>query len=393
LRRFLANFFVFLVGVVIALGLMEGFLRIFYRPALQHRQMTEFDTVLGWRLLPGDYHIRRPESLVSHTIYINELGMRNPEIALVPEEGTRRAFLIGDSFTFGMLTATEDLMASIVEEELNARGEGTFEVVNAGAQGWGTSHQYLFMQRIHEKGFRADTYVLCFFVNDILDNLRLDYGRMVRQPLQPGFALDEEGNPYYAHAPEEKFATKGESLVRRKKGRFRLYLKDFIKIRAIGFLETRPGAVRFLQKLGISASLPRAPALVKGWYDDEIMDEGWPLTMALVSAVRDSVRERGGSLAVCAIPSPFQVYATYESILRQNFPDDPKVESFLNDPLKPQQLMTEFCQEQGIPLLDLEIVFRDERSGGSLYSPQDHHLSKRGHRVAGEAIAEFLRSL
>jgi hypothetical protein len=93
------------------------------------------------------------------------------------------------------------------------------------------------------------------------------------------------------------------------------------------------------------------------------------------------------------VPSPFQVYATYESILRQNFPDNPKVESFLNDPLKPQKLMTEFCNEQGIPLLDLEIVFRDERSGESLYSPQDHHLSKRGHRVAGEAIAEFLGKL
>lgn len=389
IRKVAGNLFVLLVGVVVALGMVEVLLRVFYGPMLVNQEMTEFDPVIGWHLMPGDYHVRRPETLTSHDIHINALHMRSPDASLEPPPGTRRVLLLGDSFVFGMLIDSNNLMAARAQDALNAAGGGPYEVLGAGAQGWGTAQQLLFTRRLHEEGFRADVYIVMFFLNDILDNLGLSYGDLSSQPIVPRFALDDRDSLYLAHTPEKEFR-EGGSLVRRKGGGFRLLLKDFVRTRAIAVLETRPGIVRFLEKLGYKATLPRPPSLVDAWYRPRVFEEGWPLTRSLLSALRDEVQRAGGELAVCLIPSPFQVYETYEVLVRQNFAGDPLAQAFLDDPLRPQRELAAFCRGAGIPFLDLELVFRDHEGGESLYSPKDHHLSKRGHRVTGEALAEFV---
>ncbi len=390
MKRTLVNLLLLVLVSAVMLGAFEGFLRAFYDPALTPEQMTTFDPVLGWRLVPGTYKVRRIETLVSHEIRVNTLGMRNPEITLTPAPGTKRVLLLGDSFTFGMLVPEQKLLATVAGDELR-RGGGSFEVVNTGAQGYGTAQHLLYTRELQERGFRADLVVVLFFLNDLLDNLRMSYEDGTRQPLVPGFTLDASGRPVLTHAPERRFPKTG-TVVPRSAGRS-LYLATFLRGSGVSLLETHRGLLHLADRLGFRPLLPRMPAMISGWYDDAILAEGWPLTEALLRELRREAASRGAGFSVAVIPSPFQVYGSYEDLVRSTFPGEPAARAFLADPRKPQRLLRGFCEREGIPCLDLEGAFREARDGPSLYSPKDHHFSARGHEVAGRALAPFCRTV
>ncbi len=396
MKRRLLNVITLLIASLLALVLGEVFLRIFYSPTLVNRQMTRFDPELGWRLVTGEYRVRRSASLISHTIRINRLGMRNPEVTLTPAPDCRRAVLLGDSFTFGMLVPEEALLARVAQGELERRrldrGIGCIEVVNTGAQGYGTAQELLYMRWLHAQGFRADLYVVVFFLNDLLDNLGLSYTDLREQPVQPGFALDAQGNLYLAHRPEERLTRRG-SLTRRRTLTLQPLLIDLLRNRALALCEAHSGLFRSVRSLGVRVELPRLPALVQAWYQPETLDRGWPLTCALLRAMRDEARAAGAELAVVALPSPFQIYETYRILIRDTYATNPAVAAFLADPCKPQRLLAEFCVQEDIPWADCEPALRTASGGAALFSSEDHHLSRRGHEIVGRALAEHIDRL
>jgi hypothetical protein len=148
LKRAAGNLALLVISIVLTLAAFEVFLRVFYAQSIDLSQMSEFDSELGWRLIPGTYTVRNSQALVSHEIYINSLGMRNREISLQPPSGTRRAVLLGDSFTFGMIVPTDGLLSSVAEAELAERCDHPIEVVNTGRTGYGTTQHYLLTRRL-----------------------------------------------------------------------------------------------------------------------------------------------------------------------------------------------------------------------------------------------------
>lgn len=392
MKRLAVNLAVLVIACGVMLAAFEGYLRIFYNPTLIHRQMTEFDPVLGWRLRPGHYEVRRSEILAAHTIDINQLGMRNREITVVPPTDSTRVVLLGDSFTFGMLVPSAELLSTVAERTLNDDTQAGMQVVNIGAQGYGTAHQLLFTRQLLDQGFCADLYLVVFVLNDLLDNLRLSYDTLAEQPVVPGFALDATGRLYMEHAPERRFI-EGGSLTSRPRQAFRLYAWGFVRSRLVDFVATRPELVRLAQRLGVHASVQRLPASATAWYDESVVERGWPLTRALLRELRHDVEERGARFGMVVIPSPFQVYESHQLLLRRAYPDNPQAQAFLEDPWLPQRMVAAFCREEGVPRLDLGVAFRSAADGPSLYSSKDHHFSKRGHQVAGEEIARFVREI
>ena len=93
-------------------------------------------------------------------------------------------------------------------------------------------------------------------------------------------------------------------------------------------------------------------------------------------------------LRVMLIPDEFQVEDTlWETVLaRAGRP---------LDRTRPQRLISDWLEEEGIPCLDLLPVLRrvPPMPDGKrhLYHEQDTHFNARGNRVAAEALAEFLR--
>jgi hypothetical protein len=132
------------------------------------------------------------------------------------------------------------------------------------------------------------------------------------------------------------------------------------------------------------------PGLLNGWYRDDILARGTPLTRALIRELQLEIERSGGRLLVAMVPSPFQVYsATYLPLLQRSFPGNPLVARFSQDKLVPQRVIREICEEAGIPFRDLFSTFAAQ-DDTALFIPRNGHLTERGHDVAAKALLEFV---
>jgi hypothetical protein len=70
----------------------------------------------------------------------------------------------------------------------------------------------------------------------------------------------------------------------------------------------------------------------------------------------------------------------------------PDVERLSRNRLAHNDLMRRFCQEAGIPFLDLTDALQARvEHGDNMYFPDDSHLNEAGEAVTATVLAEFLR--
>jgi hypothetical protein len=395
-RLWLKRLLLVSVSALIGLVVIEFTLGAFFYSNVERLNDKLFDEELGWRLVEGEYSIKAPESVSRHTIHVNSLGLRSEEVELEPREGTRRILVIGDSFTYGVIAREEQVFTSQLERKLNAGSSpgaspGAYEVLNAGVPGYGTAQQMLWLKRLHNAGLRASTYLVCMYTNDILDNLRLDYGTLVQNTIQPGFEVAPDGALVQVHAPEKELKVRENNAfvsVRRDKHVFKTLA--ILRTRLELFAQTRPGLIRLAQTLGMPVYPARLPGVINAWYEGDHERAGFELTKALLAEIKKEVESHGGELLVCLIPSPVQVYPdTYRPLVEAGFPGQASVAAFFEDRLRPQRSVRGICDELKLPFLDLyEPMSTFE--GPSLYVPREGHFSPIGHEVAAECMRGFL---
>ena len=392
-RLWLKRLLLVSVSALIGLVAIEFSLATFVYSNVERINDKGWDEELGWRLKKGHYSIKAPESISRHTIYINSLGLRNEEVQLEKPEGRRRILVLGDSFTFGVIAREEQLFTSLLEEKLNAGASPeAYEVLNAGVPGYGTAQQMLWLRRLHNAGLEADTYLLCMYTNDILDNLRLDYGTLVENTIQPGFELSPDGVPVLVHAPVKELKKRENNAfvsVRRDKHVFKTLA--ILRTRFEMFAQTKPGLIRVAQKLGLPVHPSRVPGVINAWYGDDHVPSGIELTKALLAEIQKEVESKGGELFVCLIPSPVQVYPSYRVGIEAAFPEEASVARFFEDPLLPQRSVNGICAELKLPFLDL-FELLSANGDARLYVPREGHFSSSGHEAAAECMSGFLLS-
>ena len=391
-RLWLERIFLASSSALIGIVVVEFTLSAFFYSDIERLNDKLFDEELGWRLVEGEYSVKAPESVSRHTIKVNSLGLRNGEIELEPREGIRRILVLGDSFTYGVIAGEDEVFTSVLERKLNAGSSPeAYEVLNAGVPGYGTAQQMLWLERLHNAGLRADTYLLCMYTNDILDNLRLDYGTLVQNTIQPGFELGPDGVPVQVHVPEKELKVKENNAfvtVRRDKHVFKTLA--ILRARLELFAQTRPALIRFAQRLGLPVYPARLPGVINAWYEGDHLQAGIDLTRALLAEIEKEVESQGGELLVCLIPSPVQVYPkTYRPLVEAGFPDQASVATFFEDPLRPQCSVSRICEELKLPFLDLYGPM-SAFEGPSLYVPREGHFSRIGHEVAAECMRGFV---
>lgn len=132
---------------------------------------------------------------------------------------------------------------------------------------------------------------------------------------------------------------------------------------------------------------------------------GWEVTRRSYQEMERLVRAQGGELVVAFIPSKAQVYlpllsascshADLQLALRfclRDQPSSPSLDAMMRNRLALNDLMRDFCAEEGIAFLDLTAVLQTKLEAGyNTYFPDDSHWNAAGHEAAAGAIADYMR--
>jgi lysophospholipase L1-like esterase len=373
------------LSIVFSFAILEFGLAKFYAATEEESSENVFDLTLGWKPAPGSRWVKPAHTLRAHTISINQLGLRNRELSPGKQNDVTRVVLLGDSFTFAKAVRTEEMFSSLLESHLNQTGR--FEVINAGVPGYGTAQELLLMKELASKKIVGDVYVLMFFNNDILDNLRLDYGNLQETPARPGFALMKDGELKEVSYPRKEYS---ESLVPSRTGSAGFVTVEVVKRQVASFIQPRPWLANLITRMGFEQKMPRMPGVINGWYRDEVLEAGVPLTRALIKEIQAEARRHGAILLVSMIPSPIEVYPDiYHPILKNTFPHDKSVEDYFDDPTRPQRIIGNICRELEIPVLDLLPILLSSNDR-ELYIPLEGHFTVEGHAVVARELTRFI---
>lgn len=391
-KKIIINILVSIVSLTLCFLVIEYGIAHFLYSNVDKISYKKFDSLLGWRLVPGTYWVKPSHTFKKHKIYINKFGMRNKDLAKIKQKEVKRIIISGDSFTFAEGIRTKDIFSNQMEKLLNENySNNKYEVINAGVEGYGNAQELLFMKRLSDYNIVGDVYLLMVFTNDILDNLRLGYGNLKKNLVQPGFVLNNEGKIELKYLPQKMLQDNSANFIRVKKApRSRFKTIEVIKTRIETFIQTKPDLVKKLNKLGLNVKMHRMPGLLNGWYRDDILDTAIPLKKALIREVRDEAKKKNAQFLICLIPSPIQVYPEiYKPILNKTFPNSEIVKNFLEDASRPQNIMKEICKELRISFFDLYPILY-ENNNKELYIPKNGHFTKIGHTIVAHNLATFI---
>jgi lysophospholipase L1-like esterase len=372
LARAGANVLTALVTTALTLAVIEVGARIAVRRGDESvsTQYTEPDPVRGWRHRPG------ARGRFGQAAYlINSRGLRDVEHEGAAGPGETRVLLLGDSFTEGFSVSLEDGVARALERDL--RGAGCpAEVVNGGTVGYSTDQEYLFY-RDEGVSYAPRVVVLLFYYNDILYNARGAVPGGVPKPLFT-FAGGTPRVKNYPLPPPP--ATRAPAPWR---GSVAL---TFFRERL------RDGAPRVYDALARlrfwSRIEPGDVPIEMQVYDrhpPEPVVQAWLQTEHLLALLDREVASHGAQLVIAYVPSKMEVSRTDWELTRRRYGID---ESLWDRSLVARRLEAA-GQRLSIPVLDLTDALWAEQ--GRAYFAQGGHWNARGHAVAAQEIARFLR--
>lgn len=372
------NLLVALIGIVLAVGVVEGYGRLNPNILPQRvqdatrlvgtQEIGEFtrlqasiitgDPHLGIRLRPGveaflkghpdySYHVRTSE------LTQTGIGLRGPQI-----QGRPYAVAVGDSHTFGAGSEEADVWVTRLEHILGA------PVINMGLPS-ASSIQYTRMLVHYGVELRPRIVIWEAYAGDFHENVWFD------RWLQSG-----GGEFYDWKIWADKVATTGKlGHVTR--------VKKWLDSRSITFN---------LAKLAIAGVgyHYRSPTMdiVFGrpfnfTTEDPITMKGWELMQEAILEANDAARKQGAKLVITYFPMREEIYAP---LLRGKFAVSDRGLG------EPQRMISALAARQGMHFLDLTPGMAARGlAGEQLYFRQDGHYNKRGNEVIADLIAEHVR--
>jgi hypothetical protein len=384
--------------------------------------------LFGWWHIPqsgGIFHSDYNE--FETEVRINARGLRDREIGYDNPSGAVRILSLADSFGEALQVDLEETYHKQLESLLADSLHQPMEVLNAGVGGWGTDQEAIFYVA---EGFRynPDLVLLAFFIrNDAVNNygpLEIarnggsqqkefftlgDNGELIPPPLQEnpkGSSEQQEARlqsglhqstPEFGLQLHQTLSDKNEPpFLRLSDGLWRvsaLYRFMLPYLRDVPPVVQRLGPSGLLGGEGVvRATHPTTPIpfFVYQSPPDERFEAAWTLTEAIIVRLRDEVEQRGTKFVVVIIAAPEQVYpAEWERTVAAN----PALQDLSWDLDAPNQRLANFLVAQGISYLDLLPVFREAAAQPDtppLHFRHDQHWTVAGHRLAAEAIHDFL---
>lgn len=313
------------------------------------------------------------------TVRINSRGYRGAEFAA--EKGDAfRILVIGDSFTFGWGVEDSETYAAQLQRLLAARQPAQrIEVINAGfAACYSPDTYYLYLKR-EGLGLNPDLIVVGTYVGNDLDSLVAFENEWVE--------TDAEGLPLRIRNTNSHVV--GNMLLPRDVPlRYRLPVLHRLH------LFQGMADLWWALKEQLQASVTVSARLHAHAPDN---DEGIPYIYRLTYAERtNTVMRRVESVFAgmdrlateAGVPLVFMIIPEQVQLLENAFKGLPA------DIKKPQRLLSEFFEREGLAYVDLLPSFAKEGSSRMLYFPHDNHWTAAGHalgaRILADTVAPYL---
>jgi hypothetical protein len=373
--------------------------------------------LFGWWHIPysgGLFHSQYNE--FEAEVRINARSLREREIGYDNPTGALRILSLADSFGEALQVSLEQTYHKQLETLLADSLGRPVEVINASVGGWGTDQEAIFYVA---EGFRYEPKVvlLAFFTrNDTVNNYGpLEIASNGGSQQKGFFTLSPQGELILPPVPEVALAKNQESRLQSglpgeseiENGPPLLPLADGLwGISAlyrlvVPYLRDIPPVVQTLGRSGIlggegvvRAEHPTTPVHFYVYQSppDEQFEAAWQLTEAIIERLRDEVEQRGARLVVVIIGAPEQVYREqWEQMLAAN----PALQALTLDVEAPNKRLAAFLSEEKIPHLDLLPIFRQaavQPDTPPLHFLHDGHWTPAGHRLAAQAIHDFLQA-
>lgn len=290
---------------------------------------------LGYRLRPDVDMQARGVHVVT-----NSLGLRGPEVARTPAPGTERVLVIGDSVAFGFRLEQGETFPVLLEQELEQRDGGSWEVLNAGVEGYNTVNELAYL-RSSLLELQPKTVVLVFNLNDY------DYGPVM--------------GPLGVLTLDQSQRVKSDSLAIRSE--FWLLLRWLVGQGPAPTATPAPGDDSPFKPFD------RFVSVLRKKYYAAPSDDRW---QRMTDALRDMAalcRARGIRLVLAIVPDGDQIGVAS--------PD-----------LTPQKKLAEVCRTLALDCLDLEPSF------AAAHVPMLYldimHPNADGHRIMARDVAAHL---
>jgi len=258
---------------------------------------------------------------------INDRGLRGADFPADKPDGTLRILFVGDSFTFGEGVEDDRPFPSLLQQRFDSRpGDPSVHVINAGVSGYNTRDEVAYLES-RWLAFDPDLVILVFYLNDAYDDGRF-----------------------------------AELIMGGERGQLQRASESPSRLWAL--VETRYSRWRASRRI---IEIYRAQFSGKPSIDGHDW-EGSKKALARAAAI---TRERSISFAVVIFP---ELHALDDS--------HPFASIY--------ELVEAHVDSLGVPVLNLFPAFRGQRTDELWVHVTDHHPNERGHRIAADALWEFL---
>ena len=398
-----ARLLLLLITVLFCLAAIEIGLRI---AGFSYPEFYAVDARRGYALKPGVEGWYRKEG--EAYVRINSAGLRDREHNKAKPPNTLRIAVLGDSYTEALQVPFEKSFCAVIERKLHecpATWGSEIEVINFGVSGYGTA-QELITLREYVWQYSPDIVLLAVTTNnDISDNVR-ELKRVDQIPyyfvLHDGTLVEDQSfQNLKSFKLRQSFAG---DLGRWFRDHLRivqgvdLAIRNYKAARAVRQAASgAPTPVTSQNGSGTAGSAPPTPTSIATDIGidnqiyrepaNQVWNDAWRTTEALIRAMNDDVRSHGAQFVVVTLSNGIQVT-----------PSPQTRNTFLRaigatDIFYPDNRIREFCQRERIPVVTLvpDLQKYAETNNSFLHGFGDNigngHWNALGHQVAGELAA------
>jgi hypothetical protein len=243
------------------------------------------DAQLGWTLRPGTQGWFTKEGRTF--VRVNDAGFRDRDHALDKPDDVLRVAVLGDEHSEAMQVELQDTWWSLLGQRLegcSVAGGKRVEVLNFGITSYGTAQELVMLETAAMR-YQPDLVLLQFSAGNDVQNNSFALAHEMERPF---YRLDAKGVPRI----DESFATSAK-FARHAAPSHEIARRIGDRSRAVQWLSMLPEGK---SRIGVHKALQGPPP-------NELWEEAWRITEALILRMNDYSRRNGAKFAIATVPA------------------------------------------------------------------------------------------